>query len=129
MSQPSLTLSSRQRLTPAAKEEEGDEVNLRTRAELQWIVRQAHSHTYGTRSIQSRLQRILSGWHWVEACLGLHPVSREARNTGEVKVSVSHAIAETPLSSGDSDLEAFSLNPTDGSFAALPVQAAALPII
>ena len=117
------------RRTPAAKWEKGDEVNRRTRAELQWIVRQAHSRTYGTRSTQSRLQRILSGWHWVVACLGHHSISREARNTGEMKLSVSHAIAETPLSSGDSDLEAFSLNPTDGSFAALPVQAAALPII
>ena len=34
--------------TPAAKWGKGDEVNLRTRAEPQWIVRQAHSHTYGT---------------------------------------------------------------------------------
>ncbi len=114
---------------PSSKREEGDEVNRRTRAEPQWIVRQAHSHTYGTRSTQSRLQRILSGWQWFVACLGLLPISEEARNTGEVKLSVSRAIAETPLSSGDSDLEAFSLNPTDGSFAALPVQAAALPII
>ena len=46
-----------------------------------------------------------------------------------MRLSVSRAFAMTPLSSGDSDLEAFSLNPTDGSFAALPVQAAALPII
>jgi len=29
----------------------------------------------------------------------------------------------------DSSLEAFSHNPTDGSFAALPAQATALPII
>ena len=29
----------------------------------------------------------------------------------------------------DSDLEAFSHNPTDGSFAALPFQATALPIV
>ena len=33
------------------------------------------------------------------------------------------------IPSMDSDLEAFSHNPTDGSFAALPVQATALPSI
>ncbi len=35
----------------------------------------------------------------------------------------------TSLSSMDSDLEAFSHNPTDGSFAALAVQPTALPSI
>ena len=35
----------------------------------------------------------------------------------------------TSLSSTDSDLEAFSHNPTDGSFAALSVQTTALPSI
>jgi hypothetical protein len=43
--------------------------------------------------------------------------------------------AQTPVkvriiaASTDSSLEAFSHNPTDGSFAALPAQATALPII
>ena len=44
--------------TPAANREGGDEANRRRGAEPQWIVRQAHFHTYGTPSTQSRLQRI-----------------------------------------------------------------------
>ena len=45
----------------------------------------------------------------------------ECENIGRGKV--------TSLSSMDSDLEAFSHNPTDGSFAALAVQPTALPSI
>ena len=41
----------------------------------------------------------------------------------------SEEVKITSLSSMDSDLEAFSHNPTDGSFAALAVQPTALPSI
>ncbi len=39
----------------------GDETNRRTRAEPQWIVGQAYSHTYSTLSQLSRLQTICLG--------------------------------------------------------------------
>ena len=103
----------------------GDETNRRTRAEPQWIVGQAHSHTYSTLSQLSCLQTICLGdsskfrfTHSYSAlCLcNLYALSEPWRVT---PISLHVSPTETLLSSMDSDLEAFSHNPTDGSFTAL----------
>ena len=115
--------------------EGGMKTNRRTRAESQWIVGQAYSRTYNTLSRLSRLQTIcinnnsklrfgaksapftateLAPLFWIWALLPI----------------VFHLLSiETLLSSMDSDLEAFSHNPTDDSFGALAVQLTPLPNI
>ena len=102
--------------------------NRRTRAESQWIVGQAYSHTYNTLSQLSRLQTI---------CINNNSKLRFTRKSGPFTASelITHflnlgtkpivfhlLLIETLLSSMDSDLEAFSHNPTDGSFTALAFQ-------
>ena len=97
------------------------------RAESQWIVGQAYSHTYNTRSQSSRLQAI---------CADNNSKLRSARQCSDFYVAQLPRFSEfgpraipfhvlsikTLLSSTDSDLEAFSHNPTDGSFTALVFQ-------
>ena len=113
----------------------GDETNRRTRAKPQRIVGQAYSHAYSTLSQLSRLQTICRGDnskfrfsrnHSALCLCSLQPSSEPWRVT---PISLHVSPPETLLSSMDSDLEAFSHNPTDGSFAALAFQPTALPII
>ena len=103
----------------------GDETNRRTRAKPQWIVGQAYSRTYSTLSQLSRLQTICLGDSskfrftdkYSALCLCTLSASSEPRRVTPISLHVSPT--ETSLSSMDSDLEAFSHNPTDGSFTAL----------
>jgi hypothetical protein len=103
----------------------GDETNRRTRAKPQWIVGQAYSRTYSTLSQLSRLQTICLGDSskfrftdkYSALCLRTLSASSEPRRVTPISLHVSPT--ETSLSSMDSDLEAFSHNPTDGSFTAL----------
>ena len=103
----------------------GDETNRRTRAEPQWIVGQAYSRTYSTLSQLSRLQTICLGdsskFRFTDKpsalCFCTLSASSEPRRVTPISLHVSPT--ETLLSSMDSDLEAFSHNPTDGSFTAL----------
>ena len=110
----------------------GDETNRRTRAKPQRIVGQAYSHAYSTLSQLSRLQTICRGDnskfrfnrnHSALCLCSLQPSSEPWRVT---PISLHVSPPETLLSSMDSDLEAFSHNPTDDSFAALAVQLTAL---
>ena len=103
----------------------GDETNRRTRAKPQRIVGQAYSHAYSTLSQLSRLQTICRGdnskfrfnRNYSALCFcSLQPSSEPWRVT---PISLHVSPPETLLSSMDSDLEAFSHNPTDGSFTAL----------
>ena len=102
--------------------------NRTTRAKPQRIVGQAYSRAYSTLSRLSRLQTI---------CLGDSSKFRSTRNYSALCIRNLHALSEpwratpislhvspteTLLSSMDSDLEAFSHNPTDGSFTALVFQ-------
>ena len=105
--------------------EGGDETNRRTRAKPQCFVGQAYSVTYSTLSQLSRLQTICLGdsskfWfthNYSALCLcNLYALSESWRVT---PISLHVSPTETLLSSMDSDLEAFSHNPTDGSFTAL----------
>ena len=98
--------------------------NRRTWAEPQYIVEQVHSSTHSTQSILSRLQTICPGD--VRNCdsrLGHNHygfnlvVALSELGPKPISFHVSPRI--TLLSSMDSDLEAFSHNPTDGSFTAL----------
>ena len=105
----------------------GDETNRRTRAKPQWIVGQAYSHTYSTLSQLSRLQTICPGdssklrfkEKYSALCFYIFSSFYESRQVMSISLHVSPT--ETLLSSMDSDLEAFSHNPTDGSFTALLV--------
>jgi hypothetical protein len=103
----------------------GDETNRRTRAKPQWIVGQAYSRTYSTLSQLSRLQTICLGdsskFRFTDKssalCFCTSSASSEPWRVTPISLHVSPT--ETLLSSMDSDLEAFSHNPTDGSFTAL----------
>ena len=115
--------------TPAEKWEKGGmKTNRRTRAESQWIVGQAYSRTYNTLSRLSRLQTI---------CINNNSKLRfEAKSAPFTATELTPLcwiwtlrpidfhllLTKTLLSSMDSDLEAFSHNPTDGSFTALAFQ-------
>ena len=115
--------------TPAEiREKGGMKTNRRTRAESQWIVGQAYSRTYNTLSRLSRLQTICTNNN-----SKLRFASKSAPFTATeltplcwiwtLRPIVFHLLLiETLLSSMDSDLEAFSHNPTDGSFTALAFQ-------
>ena len=107
----------------------GWRTNRRTRAESQWIVGQAYSHTYNTPSQLSRLQTICinnnsklrfssTSAHFYEH--RAIPPSSETGHKAPILFLV--LLIETLLSSMDSDLEAFSHNPTDDSFAPLAFQ-------
>ena len=103
----------------------GDETNRRTRAEPQSIVGQAYSHTYSTLSQLSRLQTICLGdsskFRFLDnySALCFCNLSRLSESWRVTPISLHVSPTETLLSSMDSDLEAFSHNPTDGSFTAL----------
>ena len=105
----------------------GDETNRRTRAEPQQIVEQAYSRTYSTLSQLSRLQTICLGdsskfrftERYLALCLRTLTALSESWRVTPISLHVSPT--ETLLSSMDSDLEAFSHNPTDDSFTALAV--------
>ena len=103
--------------------------NRRTRAESQWIVGQAYSHTYNTLSRLSRLQTICINNNSKLRFAGKSaPFAATELNPHNLNLGANAPIAfhllliETLLSSMDSDLEAFSHNPTDGSFTALAFQ-------
>ena len=106
-------------------ENRGDETNRRTRAKPQWIVGQAYSHTYSTLSQLSRLQTICLGdsskfrFTNKSSALCLCTLSALSEPWRATPISLHVSPTETLLSSMDSDLEAFSHNPTDGSFTAL----------
>ena len=108
-------------------ERRGDETNRRTRAKPQWIVGQAYSHTYSTLSQLSRLQTICLGdsskfrFTNKSSTLCLWTLSASSEPWRVTPISLHVSPTETLLSSMDSDLEAFSHNPTDGSFTALAV--------
>ena len=103
----------------------GDETNRRTRAKPQWIVGQAYSHTYSTLSQLSRLQTICLGdsskFRFTDksSALCFCTLSASSEPWRVTPISLHVSPTETLLSSMDSDLEAFSHNPTDGSFTAL----------
>ena len=103
----------------------GDETNRRTRAKPQLIVGQAYSHTYSTLSQLSRLQTICLGdsskfrFTGKSSALCLQSFIRIIWTMALPPISLHVSPTETLLSSMDSDLEAFSHNPTDGSFTAL----------
>ena len=107
------------------RESRGDETNHRTRAKPQWIVEQAYSHTYSTLSQLSRLQTICLGnnsklrFTDKHSALCLCTLSASSEPWRVTPISLHVLPIETLLSSMDSDLEAFSHNPTDGSFTAL----------
>jgi hypothetical protein len=110
-------------------ERRGDErTNRRTRAESQWIVGQAHSHTYNTLSQLSRLQTICINnnsklrFTGKSAPFTVTELNPHLMNLGQRPIVFHLLLIETLLSSMDSDLEAFSHNPTDGSFTALAFQ-------
>ena len=99
--------------------------NRTTRAKPQRIVGQAYSHAYSTLSQLSRLQTICLGdsskfrftRNYSALCIrNLRALSEPWRAT---PISLHVSPTETLLSSMDSDLEAFSHNPTHGSFTAL----------
>ena len=106
-------------------ESRGDETNRRTRAKPQWIVGQAYSHTYSTLSQLSRLQTICLGdsskfrFTVKNSALCFCSVTASSESWRVTPISLHVSPTETLLSSMDSDLEAFSHNPTDGSFTAL----------
>ena len=103
----------------------GDETNRRTRAKPQSIVGQAYSHTYSTLSQLSRLQTICLGdsskfrFTNKSSALRFCTLSASSEPWRVTPISLHVSPTETLLSSMDSDLEAFSHNPTDGSFTAL----------
>ena len=115
--------------TPAEIGEKGGmKTNRRTRAESQWIVGQAYSHTYNTLSRLSRLQTICINnnsklrFTGKSAPFTVTELNPHLMNLGQRPIVFHLLLIETLLSSMDSDLEAFSHNPTDGSFTALAFQ-------
>ena len=111
----------------------GDErTNRRTRAESQWIVGQAYSHTYNTLSQLSRLQTICINnnsklrFTGKSAPFTVTELNPHLMNLGQRPIVFHLLLIETLLSSMDSDLEAFSHNPTHGSFAPLAFQPSAM---
>ena len=95
--------------------------------ETGWISvdrRRFYSHIYNTRSVLSRLQKI-----YVDDNLELRLIvkmelfrSSPLYPSNLISYVFSFITTKTLLSSMDSDLEAFSHNPTDGSFTALADQ-------
>ena len=108
----------------------GGWTNRRTRDKSQRIVGQAHSRAYNTRSQLSRLQTI---WNDDSSKFRSSPECPPFTNAQLMTFFwilaeayfFSFIIDVTLLFSTDSDLEAFSHYPTDGSFAALLFQATA----
>jgi hypothetical protein len=86
--------------------------------------RRFYSHIYNTRSVLSRLQKI-----YVDDNLELRLIVKielfrpsPLYPSNLISYVFSFITTKTLLSSMDSDLEAFSHNPTDGSFTALSFQ-------
>ena len=92
----------------------------------QWIVAQGYSHTYNTRIQLSRLQRIY------QICTLTYDITYDFNDSSEDEIRRTYFFSckccnggKHCLVSMDSDLEAFSRNPTRGSVAALAFRLAA----
>jgi hypothetical protein len=85
--------------------------------------RKIYSHIYNTRSVLSRLQKIyVDDNSELRLAVKIALLNFPLCPSNLISYVFSFITTKTLLSSMDSDLEAFSHNPTDGSFTALSFQ-------